>query len=69
MPTYFQRPENALKRANEFIDVGKKQVRNGARQGRKKRVKKKKRAGPGRRKRRGKRIRKSRDEKRELGEE
>lgn len=25
MPTYFQRPENALKRANEFIDVGKKQ--------------------------------------------
>jgi len=23
MPTYFQRPENALKRANEFIDVGK----------------------------------------------
>ena len=29
MPTYFQRPENALKRANEFIDVGKKQVRLG----------------------------------------
>jgi len=25
MPTYFQRPENALKRADEFIDVGKKQ--------------------------------------------
>ncbi|XP_054723932.1 eukaryotic translation initiation factor 3 subunit A-like [Uloborus diversus] len=25
MPLYFQRPENALKRANEFIDVGKKQ--------------------------------------------
>ncbi|KAK2180443.1 hypothetical protein NP493_443g06025 [Ridgeia piscesae] len=25
MPTFFQRPENALKRANEFIDVGKKQ--------------------------------------------
>ncbi|XP_015928347.1 eukaryotic translation initiation factor 3 subunit A [Parasteatoda tepidariorum] len=25
MPQYFQRPENALKRANEFIDVGKKQ--------------------------------------------
>ncbi|XP_041371282.1 eukaryotic translation initiation factor 3 subunit A-like isoform X3 [Gigantopelta aegis] len=25
MPTYFQRPENALKRANEFIDVDKKQ--------------------------------------------
>ncbi|XP_071827297.1 eukaryotic translation initiation factor 3 subunit A-like [Apostichopus japonicus] len=25
MPTYFQRPENALKRANEFIDVGKKE--------------------------------------------
>ncbi|CAH1784638.1 unnamed protein product [Owenia fusiformis] len=23
MPTYFQKPENALKRANEFIDVGK----------------------------------------------
>ena len=70
MPTYFQRPENALKRANEFIDVGKKQVRNGARQGRKKRVKRKKRAGPGRRKRRRrKRIRKSRYEEREQGEE
>ncbi|XP_023210598.1 eukaryotic translation initiation factor 3 subunit A-like [Centruroides sculpturatus] len=25
MPLYFQRPENALKRASEFIDVGKKQ--------------------------------------------
>lgn len=25
MPLYFQRPENALKRANEFIDVGEKQ--------------------------------------------
>ncbi|KAH9508602.1 Eukaryotic translation initiation factor 3 subunit A [Bulinus truncatus] len=25
MPTYFQKPENALKRADEFIDVGKKQ--------------------------------------------
>nr|A7SK48.2 RecName: Full=Eukaryotic translation initiation factor 3 subunit A; Short=eIF3a; AltName: Full=Eukaryotic translation initiation factor 3 subunit 10 [Nematostella vectensis] len=25
MPTYFQRPENALKRANEFIEVGKKE--------------------------------------------
>ncbi|ELU00557.1 hypothetical protein CAPTEDRAFT_162196 [Capitella teleta] len=25
MPTFFQRPENALKRAKEFIDVGKKQ--------------------------------------------
>lgn len=26
MPLYFQRPENALKRANEFSDVGKKQA-------------------------------------------
>uniref|UniRef100_A0A673I5L1 Eukaryotic translation initiation factor 3 subunit A n=1 Tax=Sinocyclocheilus rhinocerous TaxID=307959 RepID=A0A673I5L1_9TELE len=25
MPAYFQRPENALKRANEFLEVGKKQ--------------------------------------------
>ncbi|EMP31690.1 Eukaryotic translation initiation factor 3 subunit A [Chelonia mydas] len=25
MPVYFQRPENALKRANEFLEVGKKQ--------------------------------------------
>lgn len=25
MPVYFQRPENALKRANEFIEVGKKE--------------------------------------------
>ncbi|ESO99059.1 hypothetical protein LOTGIDRAFT_142293 [Lottia gigantea] len=25
MPAYFQRPENALKRANEFMDVGKRQ--------------------------------------------
>ncbi|CAG5135673.1 unnamed protein product [Candidula unifasciata] len=25
MPTYFQKPENALKRADEFIDVGKRQ--------------------------------------------
>merc|ERR1711936_1399182 len=26
MPQYFQKPENALKRANEFIDIGKKEA-------------------------------------------